>query len=59
MSEAKFWRAVQILRDEARFLEDYPDQAEGGEDSVPRRVKELREAADILEATNDAPEFKD
>jgi len=59
MSEAKFWRAVQILRDEARFLEDYPEHAEGGKDTVPDRVRELREAADILEATNDAPECKD
>ena len=49
MSEAKFWRAVQILRDEARFLEDYPENAEGGAEAVPARVSELREAADILE----------
>lgn len=49
MSEHKFQRVVQILRDEIRFLVDFPDKAEGGMETAPDRVKELMEAIERLE----------
>jgi hypothetical protein len=45
----RFDVAVRLLRLEVRFLEDFPDKAEGGAGSVPDRVRELREAIAILE----------
>jgi hypothetical protein len=50
-----FDRAIQLLQDEIRFLEDFPHKAEGGAESVPYRIQELREAIEILEKekTND------
>jgi hypothetical protein len=40
---------IRLLENEVRFLEDFPDKAEGGAGSVPDRVRELREAIAILE----------
>jgi hypothetical protein len=44
-----FDRVIRMLQTEVRFLEDFPDKAEGGAGSVPDRVRELREAIAILE----------
>jgi hypothetical protein len=44
-----FDRVIRMLETEVRFLEDFPDKAEGGAGSVPDRVRELREAIAILE----------
>jgi hypothetical protein len=45
----KYERVIRLLQTEVRFLEDFPDKAEGGRESVPDRVRELREAIKMLE----------
>jgi len=45
----RYERAIRLLETEVRFLEDFPEKAEGGAESVPGRVKELREAIEMLE----------
>jgi hypothetical protein len=45
----RFDGAVRLLQTEVRFLEDFPDKAEGGAETVGDRVRELREAIEVLE----------